>query len=169
MGLPRKIKNFATFVDGTNYVGEMPEVSLPKLARKMEDYRSGGMNAPVKADFGMEGMEAELTAAGYMKELFTSWGTLRHDGVMVRFAGALQGDDSENVDSMEVVMRGRFSEIDPGSAKAGEATAIKYKAALSYYKLSINGETLIEIDAVNMVEMVNGVDRLAEVRAALGV
>lgn len=168
MGLPRKIKNFTTFVDGHNCVGEMPEVTLPKLARKMDDYRSGGMSAPVKADYGMEGMEAELTAAGYMKELFTSWGTLRHDGVMLRFAGALQGDDSESVDSLEVVMRGRFSEIDPGTAKPGEATAIKYKAPLSYYKLSINGETLIEIDAVNMIEMVNGVDRLAETRAALG-
>ncbi|MFN7042963.1 MAG: phage major tail tube protein [Acidovorax temperans] len=169
MGLPRKIKNFATFVDGVSYAGEMPEVTLPKLARKMDDYRSGGMNAPVKADFGMEGMEAELTAAGYMSDLFKSWGTLRHDGVMLRFAGALQADDGENVDALEIVMRGRFSEIDPGSAKAGEATAIKYKAALSYYKLTINGETLIEIDAVNMIEMVNGVDRLAESRAALGI
>lgn len=169
MGLPRKIKNFATFVDGVSYAGEMPEVTLPKLARKMDDYRSGGMNAPVKADFGMEGMEAELTAAGYMSDLFKSWGTLRHDGVMLRFAGALQADDGENVDALEIVMRGRFSEIDPGSAKAGEATAIKYKAALSYYKLTINGETLIEIDAVNMIEMVSGVDRLAEVRAALGI
>lgn len=169
MGLPRKIKNFATFVDGVSYAGEMPEVTLPKLARKMDDYRSGGMNATVKADFGMEGMEAELTAAGYMSDLFKSWGTLRHDGVMLRFAGALQADDGENVDALEIVMRGRFSEIDPGSAKAGEATAIKYKAALSYYKLTINGETLIEIDAVNMIEMVSGVDRLAEVRAALGI
>ena len=169
MGLPRKIKNFATFVDGVSYAGEMPEVTLPKLARKMDDYRSGGMNAPVKADFGMEGMEAELTAAGYMSDLFKSWGTLRHDGVMLRFAGALQADDGENVDALEIVMRGRFSEIDPGSAKAGEATAIKYKAALSYYKLTINGETLFEIDAVNMIEMVSGVDRLAEVRAALGI
>ena len=79
MGLPRKIKNFATFVDGISYLGEMPEVAMPKLARKMDDYRSGGMNAPVKADFGMEGMEAELTAAGYMKDLFTKWGALRHD------------------------------------------------------------------------------------------
>lgn len=169
MGLPRKIKNFATFVDGTSYMGEMPEVSLPKLARKMEDYRSGGMNAPVKADFGMEGLEAELTAAGYMSELFKSWGTLRHDGVMLRFTGALQSDDNESVDALEIVMRGRFSEIDPGSAKAGDATTIKYKAALSYYKLTINGETLIEIDAVNMLEVVGGIDRLAEVRAALGV
>lgn len=169
MGLPRKIKNFATFVDGTSYVGEMPEVTLPKLARKTEDYRSGGMNGPVKTDQGMEGLETELTAAGYMKELFTSWGTLRHDGVLLRFAGALQGDDSENVEALEVVMRGRFVEIDPGNTKAGEGTALKYKAALSYYKMTINGETLIEIDFVNMIEMVSGVDRLAEVRAALGI
>ena len=169
MGLPRKIKNFATFVDGISYLGEMPEVALPKLARKMDDYRSGGMNAPVKADFGMEGMEAELTAAGYMKDLFTKWGALRHDAVLLRFAGALQSDDSEGVDTLEVVMRGRFTEIDPGKAKAGDKTEIKLKAALSYYKLSINGQAKLEIDAVNFIEVVNGIDRLAQVRAALGI
>ena len=168
MGLPSKLKNFVLFNDGTSHAGEVSEVNLPKLTRKMEDYRSGGMNAPVKLDYGMEAMEMEWTAAGYMKELFTQWGTLRHDGVLLRFAGALQADDSEGVDSLEVVVRGRHSEIDPGAAKAGEGTAIKIKSAISYYKLTMNGETLIEIDAVNMVEMVGGVDRLAEVRQALG-
>ncbi|RYF66320.1 MAG: phage tail protein, partial [Comamonadaceae bacterium] len=29
MALPRKLKGFAVFVDGTNYMGEMPEVTLP--------------------------------------------------------------------------------------------------------------------------------------------
>ena len=168
MGLPRSLKNFALFMEGTSYVGEMPEVGLPKLTRKMEDYRSGGMNAPVKLDFGMEGMEAELTAAGYMKELFDTWGTLRHDGVLLRFAGALQADDSESVDTLEVVVRGRHSEIDPGKSKAGDNTEIKIKSAISYYKLTLNGTVLLELDPVNLVEMVDGVDRLAETRAALG-
>ena len=169
MGLPRSLKNFATFVDGTSYVGEMPEVGLPKLTRKMEKYRSGGMNSEVQLDFGMEGLEAELTAAGYMKDLFDSWGTLRHDGVLLRFAGSLQGDDNESWDSMEVVMRGRFSEIDPGKAKAGDKTEIKFKAEISYYKLSVNGQVKLEIDAVHFIEIVNGIDRLAQVRAALGI
>lgn len=169
MGLPRSLKNFATFVDGVNYIGEMPEVGLPKLTRKMEKYRSGGMNAEVELDFGMEAMEAELTAAGYMKDLFSSWGARRHDAVLLRFAGALQGDDSEGVDTLECVMRGRLSEIDPGKAKAGDKTEIKLKYALSYFKLSINGQVQLEIDAVNFIEVVNGIDRLAEVRAALGI
>ena len=86
----------------------------------------------------------------------------------MRFADALQADDSESVDTLEVVVRGRHSEIDPGKAKAGDATEIKIKSAISYYKLTLNGTVLLEIDPVNLVEMVDGVDRLAETRAALG-
>ena len=169
MALPRKLVNFATFIDGTNYMGETPEVTLPKLARKVEEFRAGGMEGPIDLDFGQEKMEAEIKAAGWPKGLVSKWGASTHDAVLLRFAGALQSVDSEGVDALEVVMRGRISEIDPGSAKAGEGTELKYKFALSYYKLTINGETLIEIDVVNMVETVNGTDRLAEVRAALGV
>ncbi|MDA1813274.1 phage major tail tube protein, partial [Bacillus cereus] len=59
--------------------------------------------------------------------------------------------------------------IAAGKAKAGDKTEIKYKLAVSYYRLSINGQVLIEIDPVNFVEVVNGIDRLAQVRAALGI
>ena len=169
MGLPRKLKNFVLFNNGIAHVGEVPEVNLPKLSRKMEDYRSGGMSGTVKLDFGMEAMEMEWTAAGYMKELFTQWGTLRHDGVMLRFAGALQADDQEAPQALEVTVRGRHEEIDPGNAKAGDKTAFKVKSMLSYYKLVLDGETLIEIDLVNMIEVIGGQDRMAQVRAILGV
>ncbi|MFL7985020.1 phage major tail tube protein, partial [Xanthomonas vasicola] len=37
-----------------------------------------------------------------------------------------------------------------------------------YYKLTINGATVIEIDLVNMTEIVNGVDLLAAQRRAIG-
>jgi len=167
MALPRKIKNFILFNEGARYLGEVPEVTLPKLSRKGEDYRAGGMNGPVKLDFGMEGLEMEWTAAGYLADVFEQWGTLEHDGVGLRFAGALQADDVETAQALEVVVRGRHMEIDSGKAKAGEATEIKIKTALSYYKLSIDGELLIEIDFVNFIETVGGRDRLADVRAAL--
>ena len=40
--------------------------------------------------------------------------------------------------------------------------------AARYYKLAINEEELIEIDAVNLVRKVGGVDQMAEIRAAIG-
>jgi P2 family phage contractile tail tube protein len=38
----------------------------------------------------------------------------------------------------------------------------------SYYKLSMNGEDLIEMDFINMVEKINGVDLLQQLRNAIG-
>lgn len=168
MALPKKLKNFILFNDGAAYLGEVPEVTPPKLTRKTEDYRSGGMGGPVKLDQGMEAIELEWTAAGYLREVFAQFGTLKHDGVMLRFTGAAQAEDEE-VMAIEIVARGRHTEIDFGKAKAGDNTEIKIKTALSYYKLSINGSPVIEIDLVNMVEIVDGNDRLAAIRAALGI
>jgi P2 family phage contractile tail tube protein len=168
MSLPRVLKNFIVFNDGNAYLGEVPEATPPKLSRKMEEYRAGGMNGPVSLDLGMEALEFEWTAAGYMKSLFTQWGAPTHDAVLLRLNGAVQADDTGEVQAVELVMRGRHKEIDYGNAKAGEKTEIKVKSALSYYKLVIDGEVVMEIDFVNMIEIVGGVDRMAQIRQALG-
>lgn len=168
MALPRKLKNFNLFNDGLSFVGVASEIVLPKLTRKMEETRNGGMNGPVDADLGMEKLEAEHSYGGIVREIFNQFGISRVDGVLLRFAGAYQRDDTGEVDAVEVVMRGRHAEIDGGTSKAGDDTAFKVKSTLSYYKLTINGETAIEIDLLNMVEMVNGEDRLAEQRRAIG-
>lgn len=168
MALPRKLKNFNLFNDGVSYVGVATEVVLPKLTRKMEEFRGAGMNAPVDADMGMEKLEVEHTYAGIVRDIFNQFGITRADGVLLRFAGAYQRDDTGEVVAAEVVMRGRHAEIDGGSSKAGDDTAFKVKSTLSYYKLSINGEVVIEIDILNMIEIINGEDRLAQQRAAIG-
>lgn len=169
MGLPRKLVNFATFGDGVNYMGEIPEVTLPTLGRKVEEYRGGGMDGPIDLDFGQEKMEAELKGAGWIKGLMSKWGASSHDAVLLRFAGAIRSDDSEAVIAAEVVMRGRLTERENGSAKAGELNEQTYKYSLSYYKETVDGEVVVEIDLVNMVCIVDGEDRNSAVRAALGI
>ena len=99
---------------------------------------------------------------------FTS-GATSVDAYGLRFAGAYQRDDDAGVDAVEVVVRGRHKEIDLGSSKPGDATEHKYTTTCSYYRLDINGRTEIEIDRVNMVFMVDGVDILAAQRRAMGV
>lgn len=168
MGMPRKLKNFDLFQNGNDWRGQVAEVNLPKLARKMEAWRGGGMNAELEADMGMEKLEAELTFGGYMYDVIREFGITKVDGVLLRFAGAAQRDDTGEVDAIEVVMRGRYSEIDPGKHKPGDNTEFKVKAALAYYKLTVNGEVLAEIDILGMVEIIGGVDRLAEQRRAIG-
>jgi P2 family phage contractile tail tube protein len=169
MGIPRVLKNFGVFADGRGYLGKAAEVTLPKLTRKMEELRAGGMNAPVEIDMGMEKLECDATFKEYDEELFKLWGVRNHAAVNLRFKGALEADDAGNtVTPVEAVVRGRLREIDPGGWKPGDEALMKIAIACSYYRYTSNGAVLIEIDVVNMIERVNGVDRLAAMRRAIG-
>lgn len=169
MALPRKLRNFAVFKDGISFRGQVPELTAPTLTRKMEDYEAGGMGGPVKQDFGMEALSLEYKMAGWADGTHTGFGARRHDATMLRFAGSLDNEDTGETDVVEIIGRGRISEIDKGAAKAGEATEHTYKMELSYYKEVLNGQIIVEIDFVNMVEIIDGVDNMAATRAALGI
>ncbi|MEK6319967.1 MAG: phage major tail tube protein, partial [Burkholderia gladioli] len=103
-----------------------------------------------------------------MTEVLSDWGITTHDGVLLRFAGGYQAEDSTKYDSVEIIVRGRHEEIDMGKAKVKDNTSFKVTTAASYYKLSVNGSVLIEIDFINMIENVNGTDLAAGLRNAIG-
>ena len=54
MAMPRKLKFLNTFLDGVSYLGVIESVTLPKLTRKLENYRGGGMSGSAPVDFGLE-------------------------------------------------------------------------------------------------------------------
>ncbi|MES2173285.1 MAG: phage major tail tube protein [Pseudomonadota bacterium] len=168
MGLPRILKNMNFYNEGFAYGGEAKTVTLPTLTRKMEEYRGGGMSGPVQIDMGMEAMELSATFGGPVRNILRQWGAPTVDGVYLRFAGSYQQDDTAAVDTIEVIVRGRYSEIEMGDQEVGEAGEFGVTMAVAYYKLVWNGRIEIEIDPMNMVEIVDGIDRLAERRASLG-
>jgi len=169
MGLARTLKNMMLFNEGLAYIGEVKTVTLPTLTRKLEEYRAGGMGGPVQIDMGHEAMELSFTCGGPMRDVLRQYGVTKVNGVYLRFAGVYQQDDTGAVDSVEVIVRGRHSEIEMGDQEVGEAGEFKVTSALAYYKLLWNGRTEIEIDPLGMIEIVGGVDRLAEQRSALGI
>lgn len=54
MALPRKLKYLNMFNDGLSYMGVVESVTLPKLTRKLENYRGGGMNGAAAIDLGLD-------------------------------------------------------------------------------------------------------------------
>ena len=170
MALPKKLKHFNLFNDSNLYGGIAKTVTLPKLGRKMEAYRGGGMDGPAKADLGFsdDGIVLEWTLGGWDLVALRQFGAVRADGVMLRFAGSVQRDDDGGVSSVEIVVRGRHEEIDFGEATPGEDTEHKISTACTYYKLSVDGEVITEIDFLNFVFTVDGEDLLAEHRKAIG-
>ncbi|AIY42998.1 Phage major tail tube protein [Collimonas arenae] len=168
MGLPKKLKDFILFDSGNAYKGEVAEVTLPKLSRKMEEYRAGGMSGPVSVDLGNEAINLEWSAGGILIGALTQYGARSHNATQLRFAGAYENDDDGSISAVEIVVRGRHKEIDMGNAKVGDDTTHKYTTACSYYKLTIDNKVIFEFDFINGVEIVDGVDRNAGIRRAIG-
>jgi len=160
MALPRKLKYLNLFNEGNNWQGIVESLTLPKLTRKLENYRGGGMSGSAKVDLGLDddALDVEWTIGGIEALPIKQMGVAKLDGVMLRYTGSIQRDDTGEVQAVEAVIRGRHKELDFGEHKQGE----------NYFKLTIAGEEICEIDTVNMVEKFGGVDRLAEHRQAIG-
>lgn len=170
MALPRKLKNMNLFNDGNSYTGVAKSVTLPALGRKMEAYRGGGMNGPVKVDLGFsdDGIQFEWKTGGLDLISLKQFGAVNASGVALRFSGAFEQDDTGEVSAVEVVVRGRHESIEMGEAKPGDDTEHSIKTTCTYYKLTVDNADIIEVDLLNFIEKVNGVDMLEKQRSAIG-
>ena len=170
MALPRKLKNMNLFADGDNWQGLCEDFTTAKLTKKFENYRGGGMAGAVGVDMGYEdaALNVEFTLGGFEVKALQKHSAAKHNAVLLRFAGSFQRDDTGEISAVEVVTRGRIKEFDSGNYKVGDNSTMKVSMVNSYYKITVDGETIIEIDTVNMVEIVNGEDMMAEHRTAIG-
>lgn len=83
--------------------------------------------------------------------------------------GSYESDETGEVIPVEIVVRGRHKTISMGEASKGDNNQIQTTTTVSYYKLTVDGEVLIERDVPGYVFKVRGEDMYAKRRQALGV
>lgn len=161
------LKNLNLFVDGRGYAGNVEELTPPKLTMKTEEFRNGGMDAPVEVEMGMDKLEASFSLTQYDAEVLKIFGLAPGNTKPLTFRGSLASEDG--VEKPVVIqLQGMLKEVDQGSWKPGDKATLKGSIAVRYYKHTINGEVVHEIDVPNMIRIVNGVDQLAVTRKNLG-
>lgn len=167
MALPNKLKNFILFGYNQSYQGVVSEVTLPKLTIKTDGMRTGGMLGEVMSDVGIDPQPIEWKAPGFMREPLWDFGVETVDGVPLRFVGAYQDEKTGRVLQAELIVRGRHTEIDPGSAKGGDGNDFGVTTHWTYLKWTVNGVVDVEIDLLGMIFVTGGIDRMAAIRTAL--
>ncbi len=87
MAMPRKLKLMNVFLNGYSYQGVAKSVTLPKLTRKLENYRGAGMNGSAPVDLGLDddALSMEWSLGGFpdsvIWELYAATGV---DAVPIR-------------------------------------------------------------------------------------
>jgi P2 family phage contractile tail tube protein len=129
------LKNMALFVDGRGYAGNVEELTLPKLTLKTEEFRNGGMDAPIEVEMGMEKLESEFTLTRFDKNVLKLFGLAPGQLTPLTIRGAVISDDGTQT-AVVVNLQGIVREMDPGNWKPGEKATLKVMLALRYYKLT---------------------------------
>ncbi|GKJ53380.1 tail protein [Klebsiella variicola] len=155
MAIPHKLRMFTTFVNGTNYIGKVTSVTLPKLTRKTEDFQGGGMMGSAAVDLGLDSgaLDTTMVVGGLVQKLLLTYSS-EIDEVLFRFAGEYYTDGESLL--VEVELRGRITEMDGGESKQGEDTSVSYSMKNTYYKLTIDDKPVFEFDLLNFIYKKDG-------------
>lgn len=155
-------------IGGVSFQGEVPSFTLPKLKIKTEAVRFGGTDAEVDMDQGVEKLECSFTTTGVRKEALVLFGLADQDAFSATFRGGFKAKGGA-VTPVVVTVRGMLTEMDSGDWKAGDKAEFKYSVAVSYYKLEVDGVLVYEIDPLNAIRVIDGVDQLTQYRTNLGI
>lgn len=161
-------KNFNVFIDGRGYAGQADEFNAPKLVLQVEEFRAGGMDIPIDVTMGMEKMACDFSLLAYDRNVLALFGIVEGSNVPVTMREQLESYDG-TVTAVVHTMRGKITEVDPGTSKPGELPPLKITMSLTYYKMQHGDTVVYDIDAENMVRVINGNDILAPAREALGI
>eukprot|EP00903_Cladosiphon_okamuranus_P019839 g18233.t1 len=88
--------------------------------------------------------------------------------VKVTARGALESEDGTVTPAIHN-MRGKIIVGDRGTWSPGQSATLTFNMTLEAFKETIGGRVVCDIDVINMKRIIDGVDQLAEQRAALGI
>lgn len=168
MKIPQVINRFNMYKNGSKLVGVSGEVSLPEITHLTDTIEGAGTggNLEIPVIGLLDTMDMEIPYVTLSKEAFAMIDPGESTDLML--SGAIQCMDSGTgkvgYSQFSVAVRGLVKAFSPGSAKAGAKMESKVTLSLSYYKIVIDGTTMLEIDKLNGVYIVNGKDVLKEVR-----
>lgn len=140
------IENLTDTIKGAGIMGE---IDLPSLCQ------TGPMTFSL--GFRTDDADAAVLSAPKVEEFEVRWVVDKLDTANI----------SIGTDAHKAVIKGLSKKYDPGKVETGSAMEGSNEYEALYYKKFVNGVSVIEIDKLNNVFRVNGIDYAADIRAAL--
>jgi len=168
-GIIEKILNANVYLNDANFVGRATEIDIVKVKIKTTDHQTLPMIGPLQLFQGVEKMEAKIKWAAFNADILAQMYPTIASKLTIRVAQQVYQQSSVvATDQVRALMIGRFIGETPSTIKAGEGT-VECDFAIDYYKKTIAGYDVLEIDIPNYIYKVNGYDIYADVRSVLGV
>ena len=159
--IPTKINRYNVYNKGNRLLGVGEEMTLPDFEPSSETVTGAGIlgeiDDPTVGYFSNQ--ELEIPFRLLDKETADMMDMTK--AVQLEIRGAQQTTNTEG--DIEVV-RGRGGKLTTGKVKAGSSMDTKITLTTLYILIDVDGKTVVELDKLNEVYKVNGVDVLAKIK-----
>lgn len=162
------INRYTVYRGGKELIGTAEEVKLPEITSLTDTVGGAGFggNMTIPVIGLVDDMEMEIPFMSLCNDVFSLMDPTQTADITLN--GAIQGmdggDGSVGYKPVSISVRGTVKKFVPGSMKSGAKMGSSVTLGLSYYKVVLDGKTVLEIDKLNGVYVVNGNDVLREVR-----
>lgn len=165
--IPEKIVNYNVYDENEKIIGVAGEVTLPNLEAMTETISGAGIageyESPTPGHFGS--ITIEIPFRIIYNESFR---LMVPGGRTLVLRASQQSYDVAGgkieYRPLKVTLKTLPKGVDLGKISSGKMTETKNTLEVLYIKITENGETLLELDKLNFVYIVNGVDVLGPIR-----
>lgn len=164
------IINFQVYEDAKEYFG-MAEVTLPELSFITGEVEGAGIAGKYESVI-LGHLEAMTLSLNFRTLTKTAISLLEPRDHLIDLRVAQQDKDTVSgltkVTALKHVLVVKPKKLNPGKIAPAAPADASGEYAVTYWATFINGKLSMEIDILNFICLINGVDWLAEVRKALG-
>lgn len=168
--IPEKGINFVVYLNGEDELG-LAEGTIPALEAMTSEVKGAGIagvvESPVLGHFNSTNFT--LTWRTVTNNFMKLFDHVTND--IELFAGLQQYDAGLGVYrtvQLHVYMKAITKTSTPGNLVVGDVMDTQTEFEVLYEKIELDGKERVEMDKINYIYKVDGVDRLAELRIALG-
>lgn len=161
MSLTYILRKFAVWVDGFGKLGEGENCKLPVMEVNTEDFRAAGMDMPIKVDIGCNPMILEFKLSSMDPQVYPLWGLYPGREHTFTIRGALAHFADGAAFPAIATCFGNLHKVEADNFEPNKKILHTFVVDLTYYNLTIGSHAIYEIDIINGIRMVGGVDQLA--------
>lgn len=166
--IPEVINNFNTYKEGNKLIGVSGEMSLAEFSSMTDTISGAGVTGEYETVVvGMfSSMKQEVPFRILDEDIFSMANPLEVQEITLRSTEqvTVAGSGAIDFQGMRIVFRGRPIGFKPGTMKKGAQMNASITLELLYVLIEIDGESKLELDKLNSVYKINGVDILEKVR-----
>lgn len=161
---------FAVYEDATEYYGTA-EVTLPEIGTKTEEITGAGIGGAFNGPFvgQIEAMSFSMNFRRVSKDA-TKLAEPRNHQIDLRAAQQYWDNTAGKfkTQTLKHVLIAFPTKFNPGKLANASSADAACEFSVTYYAIFIDGEKTVEIDVLNCIYFINGIDYAADIRKALG-